>query len=83
MSYTSARRLVETGTTFDAPQDYAGYEVLDPEGRKVGSVKEIFVNWDGEPEYIRVKMDPFGLKSNLIPVQSVALDHERRVLVLE
>jgi ribosomal 30S subunit maturation factor RimM len=83
MSYTSARRSVEADESYEAPQDYAGYEVLDPEGRKVGKVKELFVNWDGEPEYVRVRIGSLGLRSNLIPVQSVALDHERRALVLE
>lgn len=61
---------------------YVGYEVHDPEGRRIGSVKELFTNGSGEPEYIRVRMGLFGLKSVLIPVVFVAVDDERRTITL-
>lgn len=60
----------------------AGYAVLDAEGRRIGTVKEIFANESGEPEYVRMGMGPFGFKLALIPVQFVALDAERRTLTL-
>jgi hypothetical protein len=37
----------------------------------------------GEPEYVRVKTGLFGLKDNLIPVTSIAVDEERRTLTLQ
>lgn len=67
----------------EAPAGCVGYTVLDPEGRKIGVVGELFANGSGEPEYVRVKMGLFGLKSALIPVQLVALDSERRTMTLQ
>jgi hypothetical protein len=64
-------------------EDYAGYAVCDPQGRKIGRAQTIFLNGRGEPEYITVKMGLFGIKAVLIPVQTVAADEERRALVLQ
>ena len=33
---------------------------------EIGRVEELFVGGEGEPEYVRVRMGPFGLKSALI-----------------
>jgi hypothetical protein len=66
----------------EAPREYAGYKVLDPEGHKIGSVLELFVNLQNEPEYLRVKLGLFGLKTVLIPVKIVSVDEGRRALVL-
>ena len=82
MSYTPAKRGALHGS-FGAPEAYAGYRVLDPEGRKLGSVKELFVNAYDEPEYIRMRMSPFGLRMALIPVQSVMVDEEQRTVMLQ
>ncbi len=68
---------------FEAPEEYVGYGVFDPEGRKIGSVKELFTNAYGEPEYVRVRIGFFGLKSVLIPIGFVAVDEERRTLTLQ
>ncbi|MCA1716123.1 MAG: hypothetical protein LC781_04425 [Actinobacteria bacterium] len=67
----------------EAPERYVGYVVCDPLGRKIGSVEKIFVNENHQPEYVRVKMGLFGLKSVLIPTKSVAIDEERRNLMLK
>ena len=34
----------------------AGYAVYDPVGQKFGSAEKVFVNRDGEPMYIRVRI---------------------------
>jgi hypothetical protein len=73
----------ELGGSIRAPERYAGYAVRDPRGQKIGRAEQCFLNGSGEPEYIRVKMGLFGLKTVLIPVQGVAADDERRSLVLE
>jgi hypothetical protein len=52
-------------------------------GQRLGSVERLFVNDGEEPEYIRVKMGLFGLKSVLIPVTFATIDKERRIFVLE
>ena len=78
--YTTAS-YKEAGTR--AIEECAGYMVCDPRRQKIGRAESIFLNDSGEPEYIRVKIGPFGLKKVLIPVQSVAVDKERRALVLQ
>ncbi len=67
---------------FGAPEEFVGYRICDPLDNEVGILEELFVNGGGEPEYIRVKIGLFGLKSVLLPVQMVAVDDERRTLVL-
>ncbi|PLS86374.1 MAG: hypothetical protein CYG60_07570 [Actinobacteria bacterium] len=66
----------------EAPGEYAGYKVLDPEGHKIGCVLELFVNLHDEPEYVRVKLGLFGLRTVMIPVEIVTVDETRRALVL-
>jgi hypothetical protein len=85
MSYTTRTTIDprEPGNRLEAPEEYAGYEVLDPLGHRLGSVEKLFVNDDQEPEYIRVKMGLFGLKTVLIPVTFATIDKERRILVLQ
>ena len=68
---------------FEAPETYVGYEVQDPEGRRIGSVKELFTNACDEPEYIRVRIGVFGLKTFLIPTTFVAVDEKRQTLTLQ
>jgi hypothetical protein len=68
---------------FETPEQCAGYWVRDPRERKIGRLKRFFLNGSGGPEYAEVKVGLFGLKTILIPVQSVAVDAERRFLVLE
>ena len=59
-----------------------GYEILDPLGRRIGRAEKLFVNGDGYPEYVRVRLGFFGSRSVLIPVQDVGVDDERRALIL-
>ncbi len=67
----------------EAPEKCVGYQVCDPLGQKIGSVEEIFVNEDMEPQYVRVKVGLFGMKSVLIPVVNVSVDEENRAITLE
>jgi hypothetical protein len=61
----------------------AGYAVYDPLGQKIGRAEKVFVNWNKEFEYVRVRIGLFGRKSVLIPVQLAEVDDERRILVLK
>ena len=79
----SAPGQTELGGSIRAPERYAGYAVRDPRGQKIGHAEKYFVNGSGEPEYITVKMGLFGIKTVLIPVQTIAADDERRTLVLQ
>ena len=73
----------EIGSLIQSPERYSGYAVCDPRGRKIGRAEKLFVNGSGEPEYITVKTGLFGLKTVLIPVQTLAADEGRRALVLQ
>jgi hypothetical protein len=68
---------------FDEPTLCAGYWVRDPRRRKIGRLKKLFLNGSGGAEYAEVKVGLFGMKTILIPVQTVTVDAERRFLVLE
>jgi PRC-barrel domain len=68
---------------FETPEQCAGYWVCDPRGRKIGRLKRLFLNESGRLEYAEVKVGLFGMKTILIPVQTVSVDAERRFLVLE
>jgi hypothetical protein len=68
---------------FETPSQCAGYLVRDPLGRKIGRLKRLFLNENGAAEYAEVGVGLFGLKTVLIPLQTVTADAERRFLVLE
>ena len=80
---TRAARGAWPAERFDTTKQCAGYRVRDPRGRKVGSLKRLFLNGSGGAEYAEVKVGFFGMKTVLIPLQTVSVDAERRSLVLE
>jgi len=51
---------------------FAGYEVYDPAGEKIGKVDDLFVDQTDSPEYIGVKMGLLGTRSTLIPWETVS-----------
>jgi hypothetical protein len=67
----------------EKPKQCAGYWVCDPRGRKIGRLKRLFLNESGGPEYAEVKVGFFGLRTVLIPLQTITADTERGFLVLE
>ena len=67
---------------FETPKQCAGYWVCDPRGRKIGRLKRLFLNESGGAEYAEIKVGLLGMKTVLIPVQTVSVD-ELRFLVLE
>ena len=81
LTYTAANHG-KLGNRFETPVEYVGYKLHDPLGKKIGSVQELFLNDNDEPEYIRVKIGFLGSRTVLIPVESVAVNEERRFLVL-
>jgi hypothetical protein len=74
-------RVSTTGSA--ASKRGADYAVYDPLGQRIGSADEVFMNWNEEPEYVRVRIGLFGRKSVLIPVQFAEVDDERQILVLK
>src|ERR687897_1547019 len=55
-------------------EKYAGYEVYDPNGEKIGKVDDLFVDENDQPEYIGVKMGFLGTRSTLIPMNIAQVD---------
>ena len=82
MRWLLDRRPHARGASSETSKRGAGYAVFDPLGQKIGRAEEVFVNWDGAPGYIRVRLGFFGMKSVLIPVQFVETD-EKKTLVLK
>src|SRR5918912_143274 len=69
---------------FTALEDqYAGYEVYDRSGEKIGKVDDLFVDEADQPEYIVVKMGFLGTSSTLIPWEAVSsTDDEGRTITV-
>ena len=69
---------------FTAIEDrFAGYEVYDQSGEKIGKVDDLFVDEADNPEYIGVKMGFLGMSSTLIPWEAVsATDDEDRSITV-
>jgi uncharacterized protein (TIGR02271 family) len=65
---------------FTAIEDqYAGYEVYDRNGEKIGKVDDLFLDENDRAEYIGVKMGFLGLEgTNLIPWELTKVDEEGR-----
>ncbi|MDQ4003577.1 MAG: PRC and DUF2382 domain-containing protein [Actinomycetota bacterium] len=67
--------MEERSDRFTAVEDrFAGYEVYDQNGEKIGNVDDLFVDENDQPEYIGVKMGFLGMSSTLIPWQLVTPD---------
>jgi uncharacterized protein (TIGR02271 family) len=63
----------ERSDRFTALEDrFAGYEVYDQSGEKIGKVDDLFVDESDQPEYIGVKMGFLGTSSTLIPWEAVS-----------
>ena len=74
--------MEERSDRFTAIEDqYAGYEVFDQVGEKIGKVDDLFVDESDQPEYIGVKMGFLGTRSTLIPWEAVSsTDDEGRTI---
>ncbi len=63
----------ERSDRFTAVEDrFAGYEVYDQSGSKIGKIDDLFVDENDQPEYIGVKMGFLGTSSTIIPWQAVS-----------
>ena len=63
---------------------YAGYAVHDMFREEIGEVQELFVDENGRPEYVSVRMGSPGPNVALIPLDVACADGQRRLIeVLE
>src|SRR3712207_346875 len=76
--------MEERSDRFTAIEDrFAGYEVYDQSGSKIGKVDDLFVDESDQPEYIGVKMGFLGTSSTLIPWEAVSsTDDEGRAITV-
>jgi len=76
--------MEERSDRFTAVEDrFAGYEVYDQAGSKIGKVDDLFVNESDQPEYVGVKMGFLGTSSTLIPWEAVSsTDDEGRAITV-
>jgi uncharacterized protein (TIGR02271 family) len=59
---------------------FAGYTVYDQNYDKIGTVDDLFVDENDQPEYIGVKMGFLGTRSTLIPMQISRVNDERELI---
>jgi uncharacterized protein (TIGR02271 family) len=75
--------MEERSDRFTAVEDrFAGYEVYDQSGSKIGKVDDLFVDESDQPEYIGVKMGFLGMSSTLIPWELVTPDESLGTLTV-
>jgi hypothetical protein len=70
------------GSRIDEPGGCRGYEVRDHRGQRIGHAEELFINGDGGPEYVRVRMGFLRVRSVLIPAEGARVIPEKRTIVL-
>ena len=63
----NARKQVDIDRSTEIEDRFAAYEVYDQNGEKIGTVDDLFVDENDNPEYIGVKMGFLGTSSTLIP----------------
>ena len=61
---------------------YAGYEVYDRDGERIGKPDDLFVNEEDNPEYVGVWTDPLGTRSLLVPAEVVTVEDASKRMVV-
>ena len=61
-------------------KQFAGYEIYDAAEERIGKVDEIFVDENGSPEYVGMKIGRSGAGAVLIPLDAVRVDEGRRAI---
>lgn len=79
---TSAIDLSEGVTITNAqPAAYLGKNAVDPQGSKIGSVGQVYVNDEsGVPDWITVNTGLFGMKENFAPLHGSSFNGDDLVL---
>jgi uncharacterized protein (TIGR02271 family) len=63
-------------------QQYAGYQVYDQDGERIGKLDDLFVDEEDNPEYVGVRTAPSGTRSALIPADVVTVEDRLRRMVV-
>ncbi len=68
-------------TNAASPDLYVGRNAVDPQGNKIGSVGQVYVNdQTGQPDWITVNTGLFGMKENFAPLAGSSFTGEDLVL---
>src|SRR5690242_1846465 len=60
------------------PETMEGLDVVDPDGNKIGTVDEIYVDENsGVPEFALVKSGLFGISRHFVPIQDARADGDQ------
>jgi len=63
------------------PDMYIGRNAVDPQGNKIGSVGQVYLNDEtGQPDWITVNTGLFGMKENFAPLTGSTFDGDDLVL---
>jgi uncharacterized protein (TIGR02271 family) len=61
---------------------YAGYDIYDERGERIGKLEDLFVDADDNPEYVGVKTESSGARALLIPADAITVDDRLRRMVV-
>ncbi len=68
-------------TTAQRPEDFLNRTAVGPDGDKIGSVEQVYLNdQTGQPDWVTVTTGVFGTKENFVPLQGSRLDSDNLVL---
>jgi len=68
-------------TNAQGPESYLNLTAVDPDGDKIGSVGQVYVNDEsGVPDWITVNTGLFGMRENFVPLQGSRIEGENLVL---
>jgi len=68
-------------TNAASPDVYIGRNAVDPQGNKIGSVGQVYLNdQTGQPDWITVNTGLFGMKENFAPLTGSSFNGEDLVL---
>lgn len=64
-----------------SPDAYLGRDAVDPEGNKIGSIGQVYLDdQTGQPDWITVNTGLFGMKENFVPLAGVSFNGDDIVL---
>ena len=63
------------------PDTYIGRRAVDPQGNKIGSVGQVYLDDEtGQPDWVTVNTGLFGTRENFVPLRGTRIDGDDLVL---
>ena len=73
---------MDRATGYRAVRTFAGWELQDPLGRRIGRVSRVFLARTGPSARVEVALGPFGKRTVLLPVDGFRVDRDARFISL-